>query len=100
MENICSINFCFRIIDKNIELRHLSDLLISITRIAKSLNLESFGENKLNILRKLTIFVITCFPKIPVSFQITVKQSLLISINNMAQINETIFDAYLEKTGY
>lgn len=83
------------------ELFHLSDLLVSLTVIISCTSSEgdSFDENKLNVLARITTCVIVSFPKVASPFRDNVKRSILEAVIRVGLFNTAIFNSYLEKFG-
>ncbi len=85
--------------DASIELHHLSDLLLSISGIVKSSDINRQREYKLDVLGKLCVFVLVWYPRVPSPFFNKVKLSIIQTIINVELTDPLFLDSFLDKTG-
>lgn len=91
------ILYFLRQIETEIEVHHLSSLLVSVAEISKNLYSESLDKNEFKIIEKLSIFIVISYPKVPSQFQFHVKNDLIKTIVTVSLISETVLDSYLEE---
>lgn len=89
--------YFFRQIETEIEVHHLSSLLVSVAEISKNLYSESVDKDEFRIIEKLSIFIVVSYPKVPPKFQFYVKNDLIKTIVTVSLITETVLDSYLEE---
>lgn len=87
--------YCSQI--ENLELHHMSGLLVSIARIAKNMYDKNLYENEFSIIEKLSVFIVVSYPKVPNNFRYLVKNNLIKTIIIVGNISDIFLGSYLQK---